>query len=57
MADEKVLETVTPEYDDAALEAEFLEKRKAQIEADCAQPIDPEGILEVRHLRKCFPIK
>ena len=57
MADEKVLETVTPEYDDAALEAQFLEKRKAQIEADCAQPIDPECILEVRHLRKCFPIK
>ena len=57
MADEKVLETVMPEYDDAALEAEFLEKRKAQIEADCAQPIDPECILEVRHLRKCFPIK
>ena len=57
MADENVLETVTPEYDDAALEAQFLEKRKAQIEADCAQPIDPECILEVRHLRKCFPIK
>ena len=57
MADEKVLETVTPEYDDAALEAEFLEKRKAQIEKDCAQPFDPDCILEVRHLRKCFPIK
>jgi hypothetical protein len=30
MADEKVMETVTPAYDDAALEAEFMEKRKAQ---------------------------
>ena len=57
MADENVLETVTPEYDDAALEAEFLEKRKAQIEKDCAEPFDPDCILEVRHLRKCFPIK
>ena len=57
MAEEKVLETVIPEYDDAALAAEFLEKRKAQIEADCAQPFDPECILEVRHLRKCFPIQ
>ena len=57
MADEKVMETVTPAYDDAALEAEFLEKRKAQIEKDCAQPFDPECILEVRHLRKCFPIQ
>ena len=57
MADEKVLETVMPAYDDAALEAEFLEKRKAQIEKDCAQPFDPDCILEVRHLRKCFPIK
>ena len=57
MADEKVLETVAPAYDDAALEADFLEKRKAQIEEDCAKPFDPECILEVRHLRKCFPLK
>ena len=57
MADEKVLETVIPEFDDAALEAQFLEKRKAQIEADCAKEFDPECILEVRHLRKCFPMK
>ena len=57
MAEEKVLEAVTPEYDDAALAAEFMEKRKAQIEADCAKSFDPECILEVRHLRKCFPIQ
>ena len=57
MADEKVLDTVTPEYDDAALAAAFAEKRKAQIEEDCAKPFDPDCILEVRHLRKCFPIK
>ena len=54
MADEKVM---APLYDDEALEAEFREKRKARIEADCAKPFDPECILEVRHLRKCFPMK
>ena len=54
MADEKVM---APAYDDEALEQEFREKRRAQIEADCAQPFDPECILEVRHLRKCFPMK
>ena len=57
MADETILETAELQYDDAALEAEFLEKRKAQIEKDCAEPFDPDCILEVRHLRKCFPIK
>ena len=55
MAEEKVIEN--PVYDDAALEAEYLAKRKARIEADCAQPFDPDCILEVRHLRKCFPLK
>ncbi len=57
MADEKVIENGTPVYDDAALEAEFLAKRAVQIETDCAQPFDPDCILEVRHLRKCFPMK
>lgn len=51
MADEKIL------YDDVAEEAKFLEKRKEQIAKDCAEPFDPEAILEVRHLRKCFPLK
>ena len=55
MADEKIMEAAA--YDDAALEAEFLEKRKAQIQEDCAKPFDPDCILEVRHLRKCFPLK
>ena len=55
MAEEKVIEN--PVYDDAALAAEYQAKRKAQIEHDCAQPFDPDCILEVRHLRKCFPLK
>ena len=56
MADEKVMENA-PQYDDAALEKEFLEKRQKQIEEDFAKPFDPDCILEVRHLRKCFPLK
>ena len=56
MADEKVMEN-TPVYDDAALAAEYQAKRQAQIEEDLAKPFDPDCILEVRHLRKCFPIQ
>ncbi len=44
-------------YDDALEEAKYLEKRKQQIEEDKKAPFDPEAILEVRHLRKCFPLK
>ena len=44
-------------YDDEALAAEFQAKRKQQMEEDFAKPFDPECILEVRHLRKCFPLK
>ena len=44
-------------YDDEAIAAEFQEKRKKQIEADCARPFDKEALLEVRHLRKCVPMK
>ena len=44
-------------YDDAALAAEFAAKRQLQIEEDFAKPFDPDCILEVRHLRKCFPLK
>ncbi|MBQ7346167.1 MAG: ATP-binding cassette domain-containing protein [Oscillospiraceae bacterium] len=44
-------------YDDAAIEAEFRAKRQAQIAQDCSLPFDPEAVLEVRHLRKCFPME
>ena len=44
-------------YDDAALAAEFAAKRQQQIEEDFAKPFDPECVLEVRHLRKCFPLQ
>ena len=51
MADNNII------YDDAAESAKFLEKRKEIIEQDSKKPFDPEAILEVRHLRKCFPLK
>ncbi|MBE6975486.1 MAG: dipeptide ABC transporter ATP-binding protein [Ruminococcaceae bacterium] len=44
-------------YDDAAIAAEEAEKRARRIEADRLLPPDPEALLEVRHLRKCFPIE
>ena len=56
MADEKVIENA-PVYDDAALAAEYAAKRRQQIEEDMKQPFDTDCILEVRHLRKCFPLK
>ena len=56
MADEKVM--ATPEqYDDEALAAEYEAKRKQRHEEDYQKPFDPDCILEVRHLRKCFPKK
>ena len=59
MANEKVLDTAveTVEYDDAALSAAYYEKRQKQIEEDLKQPFDPDCLLEVRHLRKCFPLQ
>jgi len=65
MADEKLLNeentvaeaaSVT-EWDDSAEEAKFLAARQARIAEDLKAPFDPEALLEVRHLRKCFPIK
>ena len=63
MADEKILTEeaieVAPEnqWDDEAEARKFLEARKARIEEDKNKPFDPEALLEVRHLRKAFPLK
>ena len=59
MADEQVMDTAveTTVYDDEALTAAYREKRQQQIEEDLGQPFDPDCLLEVRHLRKCFPLK
>ncbi len=45
------------QYDDALEAQKFQEARKAEHEADFQKPFDPEAILEVRHLRKTFPMK
>ena len=55
MADEK--EMNTPVYDDEKEMAAFLEKREKQKAEDFAKPFDQEALLEVRHLRKTFPMK
>ena len=62
MAEEKVLNNPAMEssetvYDDAVEQAKYQQRRKEQMEADFAKPFDPECVLEVRHLRKTFPIK
>ena len=44
-------------YDDEAIRASELAARAQQIEADRALPPDENSLLEVRHLRKCFPIQ
>ena len=44
-------------YDDAAIAAEEKKRRQQQIEAERQLPPDPDALLEVRHLRKCFPIE
>ncbi len=56
MAEEKVLNQ-SCQYDDAAEEAAYLERRQQQIQQDYKKPFDPEAVLEVRHLRKTFPMK
>ena len=58
MAEEKILNNeAVCEYDDAAEQAKYLEQRAKQHAEDFAKPFDPEAVLEVRHLRKTFPIK
>lgn len=50
---------VTPSevYDDAEEARKYRERKQAAIEADKDKPFDPEALLEVRHLRKAFPLK
>ena len=65
MAEKKLKTTQAPDYQSSAdwlyndeeLAKRDAEKKAAQIELDKAKPFDPDALLEVRHLRKCFPIK
>ncbi len=44
-------------YDDEAIKAQNEAERKKAVEEDSKKPFDPDALLEVRHLRKCFPIE
>ncbi len=46
-----------PEYDDEKLALEYNAAKEAKKAEDFEKPYDPDALLEVRHLRKCFPIK
>ena len=48
---------VNEAYNDEEIAAKEKAEKSAAIEADMKKPYDPEAILEVRHLRKCFPIE
>lgn len=50
-------ETQTVVYDDAAIAEAERQERQQRILADSQLPPDPQALLEVRHLRKAFPIK
>ena len=63
MADSKKKASGTEIALDPAVEAflkEDARKKKkllAEKEKDFAKPFDPNALLEVRHMRKCFPLK
>jgi len=47
----------TSAYNDEEIKAKELAQKQKAIEEDSKKPFDPDALLEVRHLRKCFPIK
>ena len=44
-------------YNDEEIAAKEKAMREAKIKEDCALPFDSEALLEIRHLRKTFPVK
>ena len=57
MAENEKLVTDETVYDDEAIMAKYRAEKEAEKEADFKKPFNSEALLEVRHLRKCFPIK
>ena len=51
------VEPAEPVWDDEAEAAKFAKARRRAIARDRKKPFDPEALLEVRHLRKAFPLK
>ena len=56
MSDETIL-NMAPDYDDELEQQRYKERLEQQKAEDFAKPFDPEAVLEVRHLRKTFPMK
>jgi len=50
-------ETAAVTYDDEAEMKRYLENRRKKALEDLKKPYDKDALLEVRHLRKCFPLK
>ena len=44
-------------YNDEEIAENEARSKQAAIEADKNKPFDPDALLEVRHLRKCFPVQ
>ncbi|MBQ8341474.1 MAG: ABC transporter ATP-binding protein, partial [Clostridia bacterium] len=59
MTEENVIQSAEnlPDYDDVAIAAKEAAEKQEKIAADLQKPFDPNALLEVRHLRKCFPIQ
>ena len=57
MAEEMNQEVVETTYDDAAIQEAEQKAKARRILEDSTLPPDPTALLEVRHLRKAFPIK
>ena len=59
--EEELNDTVAPMdeevYDDELEAKEYQVRKQEAIEADKNKPFDPDALLEVRHLRKAFPLK
>lgn len=53
----EAVEAPVSEYDDEAIAAARRAEKETIKLADFEKPHDPNALLEVRHLRKCFPIK
>lgn len=52
----EVAENEAAVYDDEAIAAKYAAEKEARKKEDFEKPYDPEALLEVRHIRKAFPL-
>ena len=56
-ANEKIIDSSSPsEYNDTEIAAREAAERRARIDEDVKKPFDKDALLEIRHLRKTFPV-